>query len=846
MVEKDHLPEFSLEDILREFGSHPEEDAPEAPQPQPPETTDDKIATESMEAAPEVIPDPEEAPVVSEAPKDSNAESLSDFDRDLAATLSWVLGEDSADTADGSTEDLSISVEELLAVTEDLIDSEASAPEPAPPAEEQLESTVQETAPSAEEKPESTDDDVQIFSPKAPVEPNSGDTIRLDRDAVRRAANTMASSQAETIRIDTVSVSAMTDETVRIDQEAVAALSEAAEKSDAAMDGATVAFTPVGTSDEEPSVPHASPIPEGAEPFSAGWEPKYEEPIGEYIPPEPIVFRPRSRLHEMKKKLIAGPERRYYALLEEGVGKLQVAIFISILIVILSTVSIVLNQMSMVQPDRMRLLVFGELFAMLFSAVLASDLIFNGLISIFRGRFTLNSLLGVTFLVCIADGIFSLKSVRVPYCAAFCLEVTAALFAEYQRRSTELGQMDTLRKATILNRISQAPDCFDGKAGFYTEDGEVEDFMNTYRQTTRPGQTLNLYALIAFLVSVGIAALAFVSRHDVAYSLQMWSAAILAAAPATIFLSHSRPTAILERRLHRYGVVLCGWDGIKAACGNAVVPLDDSDLFPTGSVKVNGVKIYSSKRDTDQIIAYTTALVELSGTVLAPLFRQMLESRYGHHYDVENFRIYENGGLSGDVCGESVLVGSREFLQEMGVRLPDGAVVNQGVYTAINGELCSVCAMAFGKLKGVATGLTALCSHRKISPMIVTNNFLLDESFVQEKFGIAAGRILFPSFQQRGDVSAWEPSAEASSICALSTQESLAATGVAITGARELENSLRQGTSLHILGGIVGMLIVLVLQFVDGGNLLTPANLLLFELIWSIPGLLITEWTRRL
>ena len=76
----------------------------------------------------------------------------------------------------------------------------------------------------------------------------------------------------------------------------------------------TIRFTPVGQEPEEAPQPESEPVPEGAEPFSVNWEPEYEQPMGEYIPPEPIVFRPRSRLHELKRKLIAGPERRYYAL----------------------------------------------------------------------------------------------------------------------------------------------------------------------------------------------------------------------------------------------------------------------------------------------------------------------------------------------------------------------------------------------------------------------------------------------------------------------------------------------------------------------------------------------------
>ena len=45
---------------------------------------------------------------------------------------------------------------------------------------------------------------------------------------------------------------------------------------------------------------------------------------------EPIPFSPRARLRELKTKLIAGPEKRYYELEEIGVGKLQVAILPSL------------------------------------------------------------------------------------------------------------------------------------------------------------------------------------------------------------------------------------------------------------------------------------------------------------------------------------------------------------------------------------------------------------------------------------------------------------------------------------------------------------------------------------
>ena len=40
------------------------------------------------------------------------------------------------------------------------------------------------------------------------------------------------------------------------------------------------------------------------------------------------------------------------------------------------------------------------------------------------------------------------------------------------------------------------------------------------------------------------------------------------------------------------------------------------------------------------------------------------------------------------------------------------------------------------------------------------------------------------------------------------------------------------------------LLIMAALAYVGGTKLLTPDNVLLYELIWMVPGLLITEWAR--
>ena len=52
------------------------------------------------------------------------------------------------------------------------------------------------------------------------------------------------------------------------------------------------------------------------------------------------------------------------------------------------------------------------------------------------------------------------------------------------------------------------------------------------------------------------------------------------------------------------------------------------------------------------------------------------------------------------------------------------------------------------------------------------------------------------------------------------------------------------GTVIHLIGGILGILTMLALGYLGSTELLTPTNVLLYQLIWMIPGFLVTEWTR--
>lgn len=627
-------------------------------------------------------------------------------------------------------------------------------------------------------------------------------------------------------------------DTVRLDEitRAVLARSEA--------DGDTMAFAPLGDAEEPEEFP-AVPVPEepGVEPYSDGWEPEYEQPIGEYIPPEPIVFHPKSRLRELKRKLVAGPERRYYELTELGLGKLQLAILGSLLVVLLSCGTTVLHSLGLLDGERTKFVIFCQFLSLLLSALLGSYQLMEGVADLFRKRFSLNSLLVFSLAACLADCILCLRSAqRVPCCAAFSLHMTMSLWGAYQKRNTEMGQMDTMRKATRLDSVVSAPDYYEGLSGFLRGEGQVEDFMDHYRAPSGAETALNIYALSVLLVSVTVG-VAGGLYYGVSLGLQAASAAMLVAVPASTYVTLSRPMAILERRLHQLGAVLCGWRGVKELSKPGCFPLDDGDLFPSGTAKMNGVKFYGTRRP-DDVVAYAAAVMVACGGALAPLFSQLLESRNGYHYDAIGLRSYP-GGVGAEVDGEAVLAGTVQFMKDMGVEMPEGNRVSQAVYVAIDGSLSGVFAVSYQKVKASAVGLHTLCAYRRLRPVLITPDFMLSESFLRSKFNFSTRRMVFPEQSLRRELAQRKPE-EGAPALALTTREGLAGAAYAVTGARALRSASVAGVAVHMLGGILGLVMMLVLALLGAEDLLTPVNVLLYELLWLIPGLLITEWTRSI
>lgn len=556
---------------------------------------------------------------------------------------------------------------------------------------------------------------------------------------------------------------------------------------------------------------------------------------------EPIPLSRSAKLRELKKKLVAGPERRYYDLSEIGVGKLQLGIFFNFLILLLCIAAVTCYTLGIVTDHRMKLLIFSQVLAMLVSGLLGSNLLIDGVSDLFRFRFSLNSTLVISFLACCVDAWFCLDERRVPCCSGFVLSMTMAMLARYHTRSTEMMQMDTMRKAVRLTSLVKEPMYHEKYTGILRGQGDVDDFMQTYSRVSGPEIVQRVFAFIALIASIGIAVLSGL-LHGTSMAVQIFATSLMVSVPAGYFIALTRPAALLEKRLHMVGSVICGWQGVKKLCGKAVFPLRDKDLFPHGSTKLNGIKFYS-ERTPDVVVSYTSSLIIASGGGLVPLFRNLLVSRNGTEYEVENFHDYGSGGIGGEIRGESVLLGSLDFLQDMGVEIPQGTTVSQAIYVAIDGQLAAVIAISYGKMRSAAAGIVSLCGHRKLRPLLLAGDFMLTDNFIRTKFSIRTRRMIAPDRELRTALAAKKPNPEAD-VLALVTRDDLVSSVYAVTGSMALRTACRLSSFVNIFGGLLGIVIMLAIAYLGNTELLSPSHVLLYQAVWMIPGFLATEWTR--
>lgn len=322
----------------------------------------------------------------------------------------------------------------------------------------------------------------------------------------------------------------------------------------------------------------------------------------------------------------------------------------------------------------------------------------------------------------------------------------------------------------------------------------------------------------------------------------LWAASAIftAASPWSALLAYGLPYKKLAARLNRVGAALAGWLGASRSRQGGII-MTDVDLFPPGSVKVTQVKVFGGVA-TEKAVAYTATLLRVLNCGLTRPFHDLLRTQGAFYREVSGVRPHE-GGMSGIIRNQEVLVGTASFMHLMKVPMPQGLNVKNAVFCSISGQLAGMFLLEYKMSVEVNPALSSLM-HADVNPILATRDFNLIPALLGQKFRLPVDKMEFPPVERRLELSKADQEHDEVPI-ALLCREGLTAYSDAVVGARRLRSAARLSLLFTVLSAVIGVALTFYLTAVGGYTSLTPMVFLVFMALWLVPELFIANWVNQ-
>ena len=351
---------------------------------------------------------------------------------------------------------------------------------------------------------------------------------------------------------------------------------------------------------------------------------------------------------------------------------------------------------------------------------------------------------------------------------------------------------DCIEDRTALKKIT----C--GKDGFYRKLCEADISETVYGKA----------APLLFLAAIVFSLIASVGHGRPESFAGCFAAMTAMAASFPAALAYSLPFYIAAISAKKTGGAIAGWGGacdIYSADGALVT---DDDVFPAGTVRLTGVKLFESAPQ-DKAIRYTASVIIESESCSARAFAELLKSQRLSALPVEDFSSYEGGGIGGSINGEAVLVGSSAFMNLMSIRVPKGMEARGAVFAAVDGELIAVFTVEFAPANSVRTALVSM-QNTRTGMLFAVRDFNVTPHMVEQKFQTSADNIELISVGDCYKLSS-DSRPKGAETLAVVSRDGLGPFAEVITKGRMLKTAVLLGTLVSVVGGAVGVLLMFLL-----------------------------------
>ena len=225
------------------------------------------------------------------------------------------------------------------------------------------------------------------------------------------------------------------------------------------------------------------------------------------------------------------------------------------------------------------------------------------------------------------------------------------------------------------------------------------------------------------------------------------------------------------------------------------------------------------------------------------MFAQLLEKHHCRLIPVEQFSCGKTGGLTAFVDGEEVMVGGADFVNLRGIRLSEKLSKKETLFVVISGQLVGIIHIRYTPVKSVQNALLEPLRSRQDASFAVRDSNITPV-MLHQKFKISTDGFHFPSYAKRYAMSAAEP-AEETHVAGVMARRGLGSVVRLASLGRRLFGVTRTLVVLSLAAALIGVVAVFLLMAMGSFDAATASNLILYQLLWLIPVIVLNFGLKR-
>jgi len=373
---------------------------------------------------------------------------------------------------------------------------------------------------------------------------------------------------------------------------------------------------------------------------------------------------------------------------------------------------------------------------------------------------------------------------------------------------------------------------------FQTKTNFLKHFLRLSYEPDPSDHSSQIMAPIGFVCSLVLCIVTLVLSKNMFDALTAFAAAACISVPFVNMLSVNLPLSRLSKIASRCGAMIVGFPAVEQFSNTNAVMVDAKDLFPKGTIILNGIKTFGGQR-IDEAIVDATALMCAVGGPLSDLFDQIIKSRHDMLPNIDNPAYEDDKGVIGWVSGRRILVGNRTLMESHSIEPPsrdyEEKYIHGGkkiIYLASNGDLVAMFVVSYNsdrrralelrRMEDNGISLIVRTCDPNITPSLLADCFGLDEHCVRvlpERLG---------SIYQELTAVPQERSA-----ALLATKGRATAMLRLLTACIRQRSNISVAVALQNIAVILGILLVGFLACYSGLQQLSTSALLLYEVFWA-------------